>query len=383
MRVLLIGDPESIWTKEFIDKVLLPIGASISIQPDPDAAGRFDGYFRENGVNVIGHYKLSPPVMKIPKLRVLYRQWRKKAALKPYRGTFDAVIVLYVTPFAVKCAKALSNENTKTYAVFIGSDILRSTMQNTKALIGLLADNKTTIVCESCQTEAAFNEKIGKKISQAAKVIYFGDEPFCHIDEQLALGSQLCKRKYGIPEDLISVCIGYNASPAQQHINVTEKISLLDDVIKNKICIIVPAAYGGDRGYISAVSASLASSGVKYRVLTDFLCAEDVASLRVATDIFINAQTTDSISASVMEAYYAGARLLNADWLEYREFSDWDLSYDGFESFEDICPLIEKYVKNAGERTNKNRSIVKHNWSWGTCKNKWNNLLYKGEMRND
>lgn len=61
MRVLLIGDPESIWTKEFIDKVLLPIGASISIQSDPDAAGRFEEYLRENGVNVIGHYKLSPP----------------------------------------------------------------------------------------------------------------------------------------------------------------------------------------------------------------------------------------------------------------------------------------------------------------------------------
>lgn len=387
MRVLLIGNPESIWTKEFIDKVLLPIGASVLIQSDPDAAGRFDGYFRENGVEFIGHYKLSPTAMKIPKLRVIYRRWRKKSALKSYRGTVDAVIVLYVTPFAVKCAKVLSNENTKIYSIFIGSDILRSTEQNTKKLVGLLSDNRISVVCESGQTENAFDAEIGKKISKATKVIYFGDEPFRYIDEQLAVGSQLCKIKYGIPENLVSVCIGYNASPAQQHIKVIEQLKKIDAKLRKRICIIIPAAYGGNREYISAVSASLASSGVEYRVLTDFLGAEDVAALRVATDIFINAQTTDSISASVMEVYYAGAKLISANWLKYREFSEWNLNYDSFEFFEDICPLIEKCVenaeKNSNKNSNKNRNIVMHNWSWDTCKDKWNNLLCKGEMKND
>lgn len=80
--------------------------------------------------------------------------------------------------------------------------------------------------------------KSGKKYHRRIKVIYFGDDPFRYIDEQLALGSQLCKRKYGIPEDLISVCIGYNASPAQQHINVTEKISLLDDETRKKYVLL-------------------------------------------------------------------------------------------------------------------------------------------------
>lgn len=383
MRVLLIGNPESIWTKEFIDKVLLPIGASVSLQCDPDADGRFDDCYRDSGVRIIGQYRLSPLIMKIPKIRVLHRQFRKKAALAAHKGEFDAVIVLYVTPFALKCARSLAKADTKRYAVFIGSDILRSSQKNTASMRRLLKDNRTSVICESCQTEAAFYDRIGRATAVPAKVIYFGDTPFRYIDDQLESGINKCKKQYGIPEDKISVCIGYNASPAQQHLKVIEQIGKLTDKIRKKIFLVVPAAYGGDAAYIAELDAAMKSTGTGYCVLTKFLCPNDVAALRVATDIFINAQTTDSISASVMEAYYAGARLLNAGWLKYREFSNWDLEYDVFESFEDICPLVEKNIGNLGERSNANRGTVLRNWSWNTCKDRWNDVLNKGETEND
>ena len=369
MKVLLIGNPESIWTKEFIDKVLLPIGASVSLQGDPDADGRFDDYYRESGVRMIGQYQLSPLIMKVPKIRVLHREWQKRAALKPYKGEFDAIIVLYVTPFALKCAKGLAKTNTKRYAVFIGSDILRSSGKKTTSMRKLLKDNQTFVICESCQTEAAFHSEIGRAIVQSAKVIYFGDAPFQYIDDQLELGINKCKKQYGIPEDKISVCIGYNASQAQQHLKVIEQIGKLDDEIRRKI--------------IAELDAAMKSSGIGYCILTKFLCPNEVAALRVATDIFINAQTTDSISASVMEAYYAGARLLNAGWLKYREFSNWGLDYDVFKSFEDICLLIERNVENLRERSNINRGTVIRNWSWNTCKDRWSDMLNKGETKND
>lgn len=383
MKVLLIGNPESIWTKEFIDKVLLPIGASVSLQGDPDADGRFDDYYRGSGVRMVGQYRLSPLMMKVPKIRILHRKLRKKAAMEPYKGEFDAIIVLYVTPFALKCAKGLAKTNTKRYAVFIGSDILRSSEKNTTSMRKLLKDNQTFVICESCQTEAAFHSEIGRAIAQSAKVIYFGDAPFQYIDDQLELGINKCKKQYGIPEDKISVCIGYNASQAQQHLKVIEQIGKLDDEIRKKIFLVVPAAYGGDTAYIAKLDAAMKSSGIGYCILTKFLCPNEVAALRVATDIFINAQTTDSISASVMEAYYAGARLLNAGWLKYREFSNWGLEYDVFESFEDICLLIERNIENLRERSNTNRGTVIRNWSWNTCKDRWNDMLNKGETKND
>ena len=383
MNLLLIADAKSIWAKEFIDKVLLPIGASVSLQADPDADGRFDNYYRENGVRIVGQYQLSPLIMKVPKIRVLHRVWRKRAALKPYKGKFDAVIILYVTPFAVKCAKIISDEKTKIYAMFIGSDILRIGSKDIQRLCKLMKDHTLSVVCESCQTERAFHEKIGEKISVVANRIYLGNTVVPYIDEKIKNGLPSCKREFNIPESCISVCIGYNASPAQQHLKVVEQLKKLGEEIKRKIYIIIPAAYGGTEEYISEINSALQASGIEYGILTKFLNQEEAAALRVATDVFINAQTTDAISASVMEAYYAGACLISAEWLKYQEFSNWNLDYTNFKSFDELNEAFVKCLDCGFDHCNRNRIEIFKAISWNTCKYRWNDMLNKGETKND
>ena len=383
MEILLIADTKSIWTKEFIDKVLLPIGASVSLQCDPDADGRFDDYYRENGVRMIGRYRLSPLITKIPKIRVLHRELRKKAALEPYKGKFDAVIVLYVTPFAVKCAKIISDGKTKIYAMFIGSDILRIESKDVKRLCELMKDHTLSVMCESCQTARAFQEKIGDRISVFSNTIYLGNTVIPHIDDKIKNGRLRCKREFNISENRISVCIGYNASPAQQHLKVVEQLKKLDEEIKSKIYIVIPAAYGGTKEYISEINSALQASGIEYGILTEFLNQEEAAALRVATDIFINAQTTDAISASVMEAYYAGARLISAEWLKYQEFLNWDLEYINFKSFDGLNEALVKCLDMGFDQCNRNRMKIFKEKSWKTCQNKWTDMLNKGETEND
>lgn len=379
MRILLLSNPESIWTKEFIDKVLLPVGASVSVQCDPDAQGQFDNYYRDRGVSIIGQYKLLPWMMKIPKMRVLHRALRKKKALKPYAGKFDKIIILYVTPFALECAKMLSDSHTDVYAFFIGSDILRSTPRNTARLQELLKDHTVSVVCESCQTASAFHEKIGQNISLAAHIIYLGNAVLPYINKRIKDGRNICKGMFDIPQDLISVCVGYNASPAQQHLKVIRHLKNLDRRIQDKICVVIPAAYQGTVEYLAQIQAELQSSEMEYRILTKFLDAEEAAALRIATDIFINAQITDALSASVTEAYYAGAKLLSADWLKYQEFYSWDLEYERFGSFDEMQRILARCVDAGLTHSNRNRDIVFEEQSWDTCKDQWHNLLNEGK----
>lgn len=383
MNLLLIADTKSIWAKEFIDKVLLPIGASVSLQADPDADGRFDNYYRENGVRMVGQYQLSPLIMKVPKIRVLHRVWRKRAALKPYKGKFDAVIILYVTPFAVKCAKIISDEKTKIYAMFIGSDILRIESKDIKRLCKLMKDLTLSVVCESCQTAKAFHEKIGENISVVANTIYLGNTVIPHVDEKIKSGRSKCKQEFNIPENRISVCVGYNASPAQQHLKVVEQLKKLTEEIKSKIYIIIPAAYGGTKEYISEINSVLQASEIEYGILTEFLNEEEAAALRAATDVFINAQTTDAIAASVMEAYYAGACLISAKWLKYQEFSNWNLEYTTFKSFDELNEALVKCLDAGLDHCNRNRMEIFKKISWNTCKDRWSDMLNKGETKND
>lgn len=369
-NILIIADRGSIWTKDFIDRVFLRCGANISLQFDPTQSSKFDGFYRENNVAFVASYRLSPLLMKIPKLRVLYHLQKNKAALKSVRGQFDQIVVIYTTPYALKCAVAVSDGKAQIYAHFIGSDILRSDNKNTRRLQKIIQKQRPFVVCESRQTERAFQEKIGEAICHKTKVIYLGDVPLLHVDAWMEKGTDFCKKQYEIPTDKLSVCIGYNASPAQQHIKVIEQLKKLDENIKNKICLLFPVAYGGSEKYIEELSLASKTSGIEFCLLRQFLNPDEVASLRVATDVFINAQTTDSISASVLENYYSGAKLINASWLQYQEFVDWDLEYKSFNSFDGINSLLIETVENFA-RGNKNRAIVLRECSWETCAEKW------------
>ena len=373
MKILFIGNKDSIWTKAFIENVLLKAGATVSIPHNPLQSTRFDDFYHENNVAFVAPYTLSRFVMKIPKLRVLYRLHKEQKAFKRLRGKYDKIIIMYTTPHALKCAKAAKGDNTEIYTYFIGSDILRSSKANTQKLKRLIAANRPITVCESCQTTSAFQKKIGHEISHKINTIYLGNEPFLYIDKWLRAGRELCKNKFGIPTHKISVCIGYNASPAQQHDKVIEQIAKLDNNVKEKIFLVLPIAYGGSEEYVKKLENDLEKTGVGYCLSRQFLNADEVAAMRVATDVFINAQTTDSISASVMEAYYAKASLISASWLNYEEFSKWDLDYVSFDTFDEINTQIIRCLHD--RKKGKNRETVFKEWSWETCKNKWISLL--------
>lgn len=375
MNILFIADAKSIWTKEFIDKIFLPMGASVSLQCDPGAQGKYFDYYLENQVEIIAPYKVSPLIMRIPKIRTRYCLFEKKHALAKYCGKFDKIIVLYVTPYALKCAKMLSNEKTDIYAAFIGSDILRITPKNTKQLISIMKSGKIKVVCESKQTGAMFTKKVGNKITLSPEIIYIGNSQLSYIDNWETKGITFCKEKFDIDPTKITICVGYNANSAQQHNKVIEQLGKLSDEQKRKICVLLPVAYGGTQEYLNIVKQCLIENGLTHRILTEYLNPSDVAALRVATDVFINAQTTDSLSASLKECFYAGATIISASWLEYRELTDWKLPYIKFSSFDEIGGIVTQYINNPSPRNTFAKETLQNHCSWNASKNNWERLL--------
>jgi hypothetical protein len=102
---------------------------------------------------------------------------------------------------------------------------------------------------------------------------------------------------------------------------------------------------------------------------------DQIARLRLATDIFINAQMSDGLSASVLEALYAGAILLNASWLSYREYLEWGLSLLSFSRFEDIPKLVTSVFSKAGKEESPSRAVLREKMSWNQCQEAWGRLL--------
>ena len=101
-----------------------------------------------------------------------------------------------------------------------------------------------------------------------------------------------------------------------------------------------------------------------------FLSNDEVAELRIITDILINAQITDAFSGSVCEYLFAGAILINAKWLCYKELKKYNFQYWEFENFGEVHLLIEQAMEQRMD-VSKNRELVWKLRSWEHCAPKW------------
>ena len=59
---------------------------------------------------------------------------------------------------------------------------------------------------------------------------------------------------------------------------------------------------------------------IPYVVLDDYFLDDDLALLRLATDIFLHMPESDALSAALTETAYAGGVTITGDWLPYSPF---------------------------------------------------------------
>ena len=132
-------------------------------------------------------------------------------------------------------------------------------------------------------------------------------------------------------------------------------------------------SYGhSDADYEKRLAETIRTSGFEYKVITDYLSMDDVAKLRIATDVYINAQTTDAFSNSVIECIYAEVQIINASWLHYPEIDMFPLHINEFSEFDEIPELLNHPVPE--EKLEWNKKKIREESTWGACRNKWEGI---------
>lgn len=181
------------------------------------------------------------------------------------------------------------------------------------------------------------------------------------------------RKKWGIDEGKIVIAIGYNGIPEQQHKKVLGILGKLDDDYKKKIVLLLQMSYGGDRTYRNSVIIAVKKTGFQYINIQHFLTDDEVAEIRILTDIYINAQTTDAFSGSVCEYLFAGTVLINAKWLRYKELEKYNFTYLEFENFNDINEIVKKILKEEVDLEG-NKTLIWKLRSWESCAPKWDKI---------
>ena len=153
-----------------------------------------------------------------------------------------------------------------------------------------------------------------------------------------------------------------------------QSLDSCNDEVKKSIFIIVPLSYGcPNEEYKNQIIQTLKDTGIPFYIFDKFIDKDSIGEFRLTADIFLYGQTTDAISASMIEYFAAGCTVIKPEWLIYSELTDNGIimiEYKDFNSltgiFENV--ILQKLYKNKNEN---NSSIIYSLKSWDSLKNQW------------
>ena len=218
-----------------------------------------------------------------------------------------------------------------------------------------------------------FREIFGNRYDEVIRPVFWGIGNLEVIDKaKKNLSKHQSKVQLDITPDSLVVAIGYNRMATQQHDKVLEALGSVPKDILKKLTLVLPFTYGSCADdYETKVITLLKKLSSANLIVRDFQTADQVAVLRLATDVYINAQTTDAFSASIQEYLYAGALLLNPVWLKYEELKDWGVYYQEYQQFSDLPDLLEKVIQDGLPDLHGNANILKNKTSWSATRQAW------------
>lgn len=378
-RVLVIGDCNSIFVKNYIDTVLVGEFETVLIIENP-LTEVYREYYESHDVKVEPLFSgFNRIIRKIPYLRSTLgcRRW-VKAMVKKY-GHFDFVHIHGVCDSRQVIGEALRPFTTKLIVSVWGDELLRRSDKQLEKISRLydLADF-ITMVSDKMITDfvKVYGNKYSDRISKnvfAVSVItdlmddiekVFSREELCH-----DLGIKSSKK--------INVFIGHNGRTAQRHLEITSQMKKLSEEAKSRLNLVYSMSYGADDSYILKVKNAAEDCGCSYTIIQGYKSEKDVAKLRLICDVLLHAQLTDAGSASIRECFYGGAIIVNGDWLPYNSIPDYHNRVVEYHNLNELPIIVEDIVIHFDSYKRRFATNKKYRY-WSSTEEvvmKWKQLL--------
>lgn len=369
-KILLLGIFDSTYIVHFINDILIPLEYEVYIMPDTkDINNKFIDNPHLHIVYSLKKNSKNPILRKLSSIKKVFSDIKTLKKI----GGFDFIHIHYVSYKALFIASKIKKHcNSKLLLTYWGSDILRDVdneiNKNRKYL-----KNVDYFSSDSLTTKLAFNKTYSNKYD--LEVVYFGDSICTEIDKLNRNSVLDYKKEFNIPENKTIVTIGYNARPAQQHLQV------INALINSKLnfedfYFILPMTYcKEDLVYIENLKNTLKTNNLNHLIFESYLSDTQIGKLRLISDIFINAQTTDAFCNTVKEFFYLGKTIFNPTWLDYPEFKEWDLKTISYSDFSELPSKLIHYSEILSEeQLNSNSNFFKNKMSWENCKDAWGKI---------
>lgn len=369
MNVFVIGKFDSIYMYQYVKEVLCADGFERNKKY----------YFFHSGKEIsdtyIKYYNKVADKIYYEKPHRWIRDSLKEALNDA--GDIDVIHIHYIQLWYYSAIKKNKKESCRLILTAWGSDLLRLPKKYYKRMKKFIYISDCIVVGTNNLKSFLLNnisDKIENKIVKAR----FGTPV---IDEIVNLRNNNVKKidlklKYIGNLNKVIITCGYNGSEFQQHDKIINALSELNNSYKKDIFLHIPMGYGTTSEYYVYIEGLLNKSGFEYKIDKKFYAPDEMAKIRIITDIFIHGQTTDASSSSVFEYVYAGALLVNGKWLKYPELDQYGILYEEFEDFSQLSDIIQKIIMNditSNINKDKCNNLLKTR-SWKYLRRDWQEL---------
>ncbi|MCR5590956.1 MAG: hypothetical protein K6F73_05430 [Lachnospiraceae bacterium] len=288
--------------------------------------------------------------------------------LKKEYGTLKGSIVniQYVSVFFVMLLPFLNATFSRIVISFWGSDILRQNRIILKILT-LLISRADVITLQTPELVKIFGNKMGRKYDSKIRIVRFGNPFLDDIDSMDDAVVSRFTEKYGIDTNRTVVVAGYNRTRGQQHLAVAKSLKQYN-VDRIRIFIVIPWTSGpcDDADAYRKEIEDILKDDYDYLFITEYLSDEELVALRKATDVLIQVQITDSMSASMEESLYAKKEVITGEWLPYKDLYDLGLTMRKAPSADAVGKVLNELLASPmdKEALELNSKIIGSRYRW-------------------
>ena len=179
---------------------------------------------------------------------------------------------------------------------------------------------------KACDMVTIANNKFGEDVKKRYNLspsktvcLDIGSDAIDYIIEMNDKVSQeQAKEKLGVSNSYVITC-SYNGLLAHRHELIIDAIKAVRDKLPTNLVLFFPFTYCATEGYAERLKSKLDCYGLRYVFFEEYLSVEDLFLMRKSADMFVHIQPTDANSQSLQEYLLCGAKVVNGEWLRYKE----------------------------------------------------------------
>ncbi len=270
-------------------------------------------------------------------------------------------------------------EDYKLIQTFWGSDIYRIKSWMVHEIQKETLNNSDIITTGTPEMRFALLNRYGPGLSEKIRnVKLIHNDTYYQLVDRFSVNLEWqgeFKKSWGIPENKIIVLFGHNAHRENNHLKFIEVLEKLPAEIVSSLHIIFPLTYGNPKkDHINIIKEKTAKIATSFTFVEEFMDWEALAKLKLISQVYIHAPTTDALSSYLTEYFYANNLAIVGGWLPYKTFTNMGLKYLEFEDFgmlKDVLMDLPNHISTFKNHNRINRNIVAENFSVDKISNKW------------